>query len=183
MIHKGENGGGTHQITGIQRGTGILIRTQVGTVHGSTLIRRVKDYCFRHTDVMGSSDIDKYKSYLNRWIKFSDEDAYHSLTEYGAACAIWLCSEFGQRRSPEDRIKIIELAKEIRDVHTFNLLCLGASDPSKRVWAAALEGLAYQGQPGLLQKLLEIRDIADLEKRKRIEDILNYLQSNSGHQS
>lgn len=123
---------------------------------------------------------DAYKFYLNRWVCADDEDAFHSLIEYGSECSTWLCDEFTRSKSSNARRKIIDVAKEIRSAAALNLLSHAVLDSDRAVWLSALEALAYQNFGDLNQNLLNLKQVpavaSDQERCSKIDKLIDELK-------
>jgi hypothetical protein len=94
--------------------------------------------------------------YLDRYLEAGDDDAFHSLRELGGDCIPVVASRFAVENA-ESRIRLIQIAREIRDARSTDFLVQIASDSDLPVWQAALEGLAYQAPsnlPAILRQLL-----------------------------
>ena len=121
-----------------------------------------------------------YKLYLNRWVRASDEDAFHSLIEYGPECAMWLYDEFKRSRSSKTRCKIVDVAKEIRSAAALDLLSHAVLDSERAVWLSAVEALAYQSFGDLNQNLLNLKQVPGIasnqEKCSKIDKLINELK-------
>jgi hypothetical protein len=88
--------------------------------------------------------------YLDRYLKARDHDAFRSLRELGGDCISAVASRFGNENM-ESRIRLIQVAREIRDLRLTEFLVQIASDSDLPIWQAALEGLAPIRRPLICQ--------------------------------
>jgi len=90
---------------------------------------------------------------IKKYLKSGDLNALHSLIEVGGECIDAISSSFDQESSRQAKLRIIRLAKEIRTPASSDLLVRAFNSKSKDVWHAALEGLAYQQNGDILDRL------------------------------
>jgi hypothetical protein len=119
---------------------------------------------------------DLIEQTLAEYLKTGDENLSHTIVENGADFVEELSARFETERSQDSKLSIIIVAREIRTKESADFLARASLGQAKRIWEAALEGLAYQQVDDVLSRLRELSDHMlgphQLEERKYIADLI-----------
>jgi hypothetical protein len=108
--------------------------------------------------VRASNGRNLFKLTLARYLKSGDEKLSHHIIENGGEFIDELSARFERERSQDAKFSIIILAREIRTKESADFLVRGCLSQTKRIWEAALEGLAYQQLADVLSRLRRLSD-------------------------
>jgi hypothetical protein len=113
---------------------------------------------------------------LSEYLKSGDENQFHTIIENGDEFVEELSARFETERSQDAKLSIIILAREIRTKESADFLVRASLSQSKRIWEAALEGLAYQQLDNVLSRLRELSshglESDQVKKREYIDDLI-----------
>jgi len=80
---------------------------------------------------------------LAEYLNTGNENLFHTIIENGDEFIEELSARFEKERSQDAKLSIIILAREIRTKESADFLVRASLNQTKRIWGAALEGLAY----------------------------------------
>ena len=112
---------------------------------------------------------------LSEYLKGRDENLFFNIIENGDEFIEELSARFERERSQDAKFSIIILAREIRTKESADFLVRACLSQNKRIWEAALEGLAYQQVDDVLSRLRGLSEHIlapeEVEKRQYINDL------------
>jgi hypothetical protein len=113
---------------------------------------------------------------LTDYLKTGEESLAHTIVENGADFTGALKARFEADRSEDVKLSIILLAREIRTEESADFLVKASLSWGKRIWDAALGGLAYQQVGDVLNRLRELSKSLTLPdqavQRAYIDDLI-----------
>ena len=113
---------------------------------------------------------------LSEYLKGRDENLFFNIIENGDEFIEELSARFERERSQDAKFSIIILAREIRTKESADFLVRACLSQNKRIWEAALEGLAYQQVDDVLSRLRELSsqrlESDQVKKREYIDDLI-----------
>lgn len=112
---------------------------------------------------------------LSEYLESGNENLFHTIIGNGDQFIEELRARFEMERSEDAKFSIIILAREIRTKESADFLVRAFHSQTKRIWAASLEGLAYQQVGDVLGRLreLDLRLESDqVKKREYMHDLI-----------
>lgn len=113
---------------------------------------------------------------LSEYLKSGNENLFHTIIENGDEFMEELSARFETEQSQDAKFSIVILAREIRTKEGADFLVRASLSQNKRIWEAALEGLAYQQVGDVLDRLRELSQRLEsdqVKKREYIHDLIN----------
>ena len=114
---------------------------------------------------------------LSEYLKSSDGNRFQEIIENGDDFIEEMSTRFETERSQDAKLSIIILAREIRTKESADFLVRASFSQTKRIWEAALEGLAYQQVDDVLNRLRELSSHRlgsdQVKKREYIDDLIS----------
>ena len=90
---------------------------------------------------------------LSEYLKTGNENLTHTIVENGNEFIEELSARFEEERRQDAKFSIIILARDIRTTESADFLVRASLNQNRRIWKAALEGLAYQQVDDVLNRL------------------------------
>jgi hypothetical protein len=117
---------------------------------------------------------------LAEYLNTGNENLFHTIIENGDEFIEELSARFGKERGQDAKLSIIILAREIRTKESADFLVRASLSQTKRIWEAALEGLAYQQLDDVLSCLRELSSIHSIRNQsEKLEYIAELIRSDN----